>query len=271
MKFFENKNKKILVVGTGNIGTYVYRTFEKADIYIDTNDVIPYRTPGYSYTNDTDKYYDFVYICVDTPYVDEYNPNDISAVEEVLRKWWNVGIYVIKSTILPGTTEKLIKKYNKRIVHSPEFYGTTQHSSNFDFDFTILGGRKEDCIEVQNMLQFVFDARHIFKIVEPKVAELTKYMENTYLANKVVMCNEFAKIANNIGIDYEDVRECLILDTRISPCSTFVYRDKPYYESHCFDKDLPAISKFSKSKFIQSVIDTNEENKIQFLLNNKEE
>ena len=38
------------------------------------------------------------------------------------------------------------KETGKRIVFSPEYYGTTQHCNNFNFDFTIIGGEKEEIL-----------------------------------------------------------------------------------------------------------------------------
>ena len=77
-------------------------------------------------------------------------------VKQKLEKAHNIDVvdnkanyYVIKSTILPGTTDYIAKYTKKNVVFSPEFYGGTQHCNNFDFDFTILGGAKKDCIEVQ--------------------------------------------------------------------------------------------------------------------------
>lgn len=111
------------------------------------------------------------------------------------------------------------------------------------------------------MLQSVFDARHKFMMTDAKTAELAKYMENAYLATKVTFCNEFFRIAESIGVHYEELRELVTLDPRIDPSHTFVYRDHPYWKSHCLDKDVKAIAKFSSSSFLKSVIDANERHK----------
>lgn len=106
-----------------------------------------------------------------------------------------------------------------------------------------------------------FDARHRFKFTDRKTAELCKYMENCYLAAKVTFCNEFFRIAEKLGVCYEEMRELVTLDPRIDPSHTFVYRDRPYWQSHCLDKDVKAIASCSGSEFLRAVVDANERHK----------
>lgn len=240
-----------LIVGYGTVGKNLHEELKalKPDIYD------KYKT---EYNTRRHIKYDFCFICVDTPY-NKDNPCDISQVEAALQEN-DAYIYIIKSTILPGTTDMLKQKYHKRIVFSPEYYGGTQHCNNFDFNFTILGGTEYDCIPVQQLLQKIYDARHVFRIVSPAMAELAKYMENSYLGMKVAFCNQFFRIAESYGVNYEQLRELFILDERVNPSHTFVYRDKPYYDTHCLNKDIPAITEAApcNTQLLQSVIDYNE-------------
>ena len=207
----------------------------------------------------SDFHYDAAFICVDTPCLKD-SPCDISQVEEALQEN-NAEIYVIKSTVLPGTVDRLKNKYNKKIIFSPEYYGGTQHCNNFEFNFTILGGDKKDCLEIQQMLQYCYDARHTFHIVDSKTAELVKYMENSYLGMKVAFCNQFYDIANKIGVNYEELRELFILDPRVNPSHTFVYKDHPYFSSHCLNKDIPAIAEFADAELLKDILKFNEKRK----------
>ena len=247
-------NKSILIIGFGTVGRNLYEELSvlEPDIYDKYKPEYWLKREGVTY--------DFAFICVDTPYVDEKNPCDISQIEAALEEN-DAKIYIIKSTVLPGTTYNLIAKHDKRIVFSPEYYGGTQHCNNFDFNFTILGGAKRSCIAVQQLLQNVYDGRHVFRIVDAETAELVKYMENCWLATKVTFCNEFYRIAANEGINYEELRELFILDPRVNPSHTFVYRDHPYWDSHCLNKDVHALCDMSKSQFLKAVIDSNERHK----------
>ena len=83
-------------------------------------------------------------------------------------------------------------------------------------------------------------------------------MENSFLATKVSFCIQFYEIAKQYGIDYEDLRELFILDPRVNPSHTFVYEDSPYWDSHCLNKDVLAISETTDAKLLKSVYRYNE-------------
>lgn len=245
--------KSVLIVGYGIVGHNLAKEIEKLkpDIY-----------DKYKIEHSTkrDIKYDFCFICVDTPYVDKNNKCDISQVKNAIEEN-DANIYIIKSTVLPTTTLELQKEYNKHIIFSPEYYGGTQHCNNFKFDFTILGGVKCDCVEVQQLLQEVYDARHTFRITDSTTAELTKYMENCYLGMINGFYSQFNIIAEQYGVWYEDLRELFILDPRVNPASSFVYREHPYFDSHCLNKDIPAIAETTKAKLLLALLEFNEENK----------
>lgn len=173
----------------------------------------------------------------------------------------DADIYVIKSTVLPGTVNKLKQKTKKAIIFSPEYYGETQHCNNYNFDYTILGGEKNDCLELIQILQKVYDGRHSFHITDSKTAELTKYMENSYLATKVSFCQQFYNLANQIDVNYEELRELFILDPRVNPSHTFVYKDHPYWDSKCLNKDVPAIAETFSAPLLKDVIKFNQQQK----------
>ena len=245
--------KSILIVGYGVVGHNLAKELAPLNPDIYDKYKIDYNTKKNDIT------YDYCFICVDTPYKDD-NPCDITQVKAALQEN-NANIYIIKSTILPGTTEQLKREFNKNIIFSPEYYGGTQHCNNFDFNFSILGGTKKDCLAVQQLLQNVYDGRHVFRLVDSTTAELVKYMENSYLGMKVAFCCQFYDIANKLGINYEELRECFILDPRVNPSHTFVYDEHPYFTSHCLDKDIPAIADFADAELLKDILKFNEKRK----------
>lgn len=248
--------KSVLIVGYGVVGSHLHNEIKNLN-----PDIYDKFKGGVSTKRNIT--YDFAFICVDTPYIDENNPCEISGIKDALVEN-DAKVYIIKSTILPRTTEALQKEFpNKHILFSPEYYGGTQHCNNFTFDFTILGGHKDDCLEVQQLLQEVYDARHTFHIVDSVYAEMAKYMENSWIYYKVRFCIEWAKACKKVGIDYEPLRELFILDKgRVNPSHTYVYKDHPYVQSHCMDKDVPAIAHYLDLEFLQDVIRLNEQDKM---------
>ena len=242
----------ILIIGYGVVGHNLYK--EIAQLNPDIYD--KYKT---DFNTKRNIKYDIAFICVDTPLSNDYTL-DTQAVIEALSEN-DSNIYVIKSTCPIGTVNSLKNITNKRIIFSPEYYGGTQHCNNFNFEYTILGGSKEDCIEVIQALQHCYDCRHQFRITDSKTAELVKFMENSFLATKVSFCNQFYDIANKYNISYEELRELFILDPRVNASHTFVYKDKPYWDTHCLNKDVPYIAYTEDAQLLKDVCEFNEERK----------
>lgn len=240
---------RVLIIGHGTVGSNLEREIQKLkpDV-VDKYKREDTREPGLRY--------DLAFVCVDTPRTEE-SECDMSEIWNAIEEN-DADIFVVKSTILPGTTMRLNMELGKRVIFSPEYYGGTQHCNNFEFDFTILGGDRESCLVVIQILQNVYDGRHQFRITDSTTAELVKYMENSFLATKVSFCNQFYDIAEQVGVDYEELRELFVLDPRVNPSHTFVYRDHPYWDSHCLNKDVPAIANTYDASFLKGVIMYNE-------------
>lgn len=200
--------------------------------------------------------HDIAFICVDTPRT-EKDACDCREVRDAIEAT-EADVIVIKSTVLPGTTEMIGEETGKCVIFSPEYYGGTQHCNNFRFDFTILGGELDGCVKVIQALQKVYDGRHQFRITDSRTAELVKYMENSFLATKVSFCQQFFFIAESLGVSYEELRELFVLDPRIGASHTFVDREKPYWDSHCLNKDVPAIAMACHADLLKCVIRFNE-------------
>jgi len=95
-------------------------------------------------------------------------------------------------------------------------------------------------------------------------AEMVKYMENSFLATKIVFCHEFSLIAKNFGVDYRELRELWLLDKRIERGSSAVFNNKLGFDGKCLPKDINGIYHAAKehgfdSSFLKQVIKTNEE------------
>lgn len=252
--------KKCLIVGYGTVGCNLYTELFKlscdvCDKYKNIDDILDREYPK-------DFEYDIAFICVDTPLSNEvmYKSLDSKEVLNAINEN-NAKIYVIKSTVPVGCTDSLKKLTGKRIIFSPEYYGGTQHCNNYKFDFTILGGDKEDCKEVIQVLQNVYDGRHKFIMTDSKTAEMAKFMENAWIAMKVSFCNDFYTACQKSDISYEELRELFILDPRVNPSHTFVYADHPYWDSHCLNKDVPSIAYQFDMPLLKSMIDINNNRK----------
>ena len=97
-------------------------------------------------------------------------------------------------------------------------------------------------------------------------------MINSYLALKVLFCNEFYDIAETLGIDYDELHEILLADPRIGGSHTLVYENNRGYGGKCFPKDVAAINFLAKEKNYSSelldfIIERNEFFKQKNLIN----
>lgn len=231
-------NGSILIVGYGNIGKHIYEEFKML-----APDIYDVGIPEHSHRQN--KRYSLAFICVPTDMLE--NGSCDTAVVESAVKETDAEIIIIKSTVPPGTTDRLIAETGKNIIFSPEHYGVTQHCKK-DSGFVILGGDKNLCGEAAQLYYRVKNGYYKFYFSDAKTAELAKYMLNSFLALKVTFCCEFYDIAKETGVNYEELRELFVADERVGNSHTFVYKDKPYYDSHCFNKDVPALVKFSEDK-----------------------
>ena len=246
------KNPKTLIAGHGEIGRELEK--ELAPINPDIAD-IKYA----NYFKDTPKYdkYDAIFVCVPAE-IRNGSLCDLSNIESAINT--NItdlddgGVFVICTTVLPGSTVEL-KRHHPYvpIVASPIWYGATVHSRREIFNFTVLGGEKLWVSKVQQILQKCHDASHRFIRVSSVAAEIAKYMENCWIATKVTFCNQFASIANLFDADYADVREIFIADPRVNPSHTFVYDDKPYFDSHCTLKDVQALAMLTHNPLLEAM------------------
>lgn len=211
--------------------------------------------------NDFDKlkaHYDFAILCLPTPTID--NVCDTSIVEEMIDKLHKkVGVIVIRSTVPVWFTNRMLEKYNN-VIFSPEFYWTTQHEVKNEF--LILWWDRELCNEFAQLYYNIKSADFKVKFYSnPSTAEMIKYMENCFLATKVVFCNSFALACEKIWIEYDDVREGFLMDKRFNPSHTIAYKWQPYYDSHCLNKDIPAFAYQFDDDFMKMVEQINNSRK----------
>jgi UDPglucose 6-dehydrogenase len=151
-------------------------------------------------------------------------------------------------------------------VFQPEYLGETQahpYSDARQREFIVLGGTRHDIAEVAEAYSHVYHASVRFYLTDSRTAELAKYMENCYFATKVVFCNEFMHIARRLGVEYQELREIWLADSRISRDHTFVYADVPGFAGKCLPKDLSGIISCAQNAgyapiFLKAVRATNE-------------
>ncbi len=231
-----NVRKKITVAGYGTIGRFAHDTFAEA------HDCRVYDPPqGLGSVNDL-RDVDFVIVCVPTP----RSPSgacDVSIVEDIVARSRVRGALIVHSTIAIGTTERLSETYRAPVVFSPEYAGELPEHPYRDRarrKFFIFGGAEAPAHEAASLYRSAFGPELATHVVPPRVAEMVKYMDNSFLATKVSFVNEFFDLCGAAGVPFEEVRRLWLADERIGESHTVVTAERGY-GGRCLPKDVAAI------------------------------
>ena len=190
-----------------------------------------------------------VFIAVPTPTTE--HGFDASALRAVLPLTGTGSVVIIKSTLLPGTTEELQKEFPDRIVlHSPEFLREANAAYDAAHPNRNLVGIPVDNEEHQAAAARVLEVlppAPFSRVMSAREAELVKYAGNVFLALKVVYANILADLAHGLGADYDSIKDVLAADPRIGPSHLSVVSASGHSDTmgrgaggHCFIKDLEA-------------------------------
>ncbi len=190
---------------------------------------------------------DITFICVGTPSKKDgsidlhYVEEAIRNITEIIRKKETYHVIVIKSTVIPGTTEKVRDRISQSVKNfgicmNPEFLreGKAVHDF-FHPERIVIGENDKKSGDVLFSLYKDFSCPILR--VDLRTAEMIKYASNAFLAAKVSFMNEIGNICKNLDIDVYKVAEGMGLDSRISP--KFLEAGCGFGGS-CFPKDLRA-------------------------------
>ena len=244
--------KKIAIIGHGYVGKAMEQFFK------DHYELVIYDPfLGYETTEDDVNQCYASFVCVPTPRSED-GSCDVSIVEGVL-EWLDTEVIVIKSTVEVGTTERLSKQYNRKIVFSPEYVGESTYWTPFNFHtdmketpFYTFGGDKEECSKVIDLVLVVTGPCKRYNITDSTTAEMAKYMENAFYATKVAFCNELYDICESVGVDWNEVRELWLSDPRLHRMHTAVFKDNRGFGGKCLPKDVSALVSMAEKSGAQS-------------------
>tara|TARA_R110000782_G_scaffold62108_2_gene127731 strand:- start:718 stop:1587 length:870 start_codon:yes stop_codon:yes gene_type:complete len=246
-------NMKIGIIGNGFVGSAIMHGF-----ILHTDDIMIYDKDPKRSTHSLCElvlHSDVVFICVPTPMF-ESGECDLSIVEGTVDEIMNNyplthrrknQVLVIKSTVVPGTTENLAAKYPEmNFVFNPEFL--TERKARLDFINTsriVLGGNdKASLSKVEDLYRLRFPYTNIIK-TDFGTAQLIKYMANCFFATKVSFMNEMFQVCEAINGNWDNALEGFITDGRIGNS----HIDVPGHDGDfgfggkCFPKDLNAMIK----------------------------
>ncbi len=228
------------------------------------------------------------FICVGTPSDSDGNI-DLSIVKiasaslgDSLRTKKGYHVIVVKSTVVPETTEKVVlpiieKRSGKRagdfgIVMNPEFL--REGKAIYDFmhpDKIVVGSLDRKSGDIVASLYNGLDCE--VTRTNPRTTEMIKYANNAFLATKISFANEVGNICKELGIDTYEVMSAVGKDFRIGK---YFLNAGAGFGGSCFPKDVKAL--IGKAKeigyepiLLKSVITVNEKQPVRMvqLLKNK--
>jgi GDP-mannose 6-dehydrogenase len=208
------------------------------------------------------------FICVGTP----STPNghlDLSAITKVaeqigraLKEKSGRHVVAVRSTVLPGTrekVEKIIADASGRspgedfaVLSNPEFLREgTSVKDFFKPPYTLIGSNCDWATELARELYKGVDAPFI--TTEPRVAELMKYVCNSFHALKIVFANEVGNICKQLGIDSHQLMDVFCQDTKLNISKAYL---KPgfAYGGSCLPKDLKAMRTIAHDHYLQTPV-----------------
>lgn len=211
---------------------------------------------------------DISIICVGTPSTPEghLNLNYIYSTAENIAKGLatknEFHIVVIRSTVMPGTNAKvgqIIEEVSGKkldvdftVVSNPEFLreGTAVKDYN-NPAITVIGTENEIAKEKMSVLYANVNAPIEFTSI--KVAEIIKYVNNSFHALKITFANEVGNICKKLDIDSHEVMDLFGKDDQLN-ISTYYFKPGFAYGGSCLPKDLKGLKTLAHDNYIKSPV-----------------
>ncbi|MFH1867255.1 MAG: hypothetical protein ABIJ81_04210 [Patescibacteria group bacterium] len=225
------------IIGVGTVGGALSEYFKKR-----TEQIVLYDTLKKLGSPAEVNRAEIVFICVPTPFVSGKG-FDSSAIEEAVGLLVDPKVVVIKSTVLPGTTERLQAMYPQhQLLMNPEFLREDSAVEDMINPERQIVGYTKASRRVASQLMSLLPPAKIQKIVTSTEAEVIKYFGNAFLATKVMLANQFYDLCQALGADYRVVRKLVGADERIGPSHLAVAHGRERgYGGKCLPKDIKTI------------------------------
>ena len=218
----------------------------------------------------------FIFICVQTPSLPD-GSIDVRSVEaaatsvgQVLRSATDYKVVVMKSTVVPSTTDSAVLPILER--HSGKTAGK-DFGLCMNPEFLQEGSALRNSMEPSRIVVGSLDKRAqdaVLRLYSPiksaklrtdlRTAEMIKYASNSFLATKISFANEVANMCVRFGIDSEPVLKAVGMDSRIGP---LFLKPGLGFGGSCLPKDVKALRDIARkegydSKLLAALLEINE-------------
>ena len=195
-----------------------------------------------------------IFLALPTLYNPELESYDLIGLDETLEelnKRDYEGICLIKSTILPNTTNLYAEKYkNLKLIHNPEFLSAKTAFEDFHNQSQVVLGMtnnvtKEDKIYIESFYnKFYCNAK--ISIMSSTESEIMKLAANSFYSVKIQFFTEIYLLSKKLNCSYDTIRDAIVNNGWVNPMHTQVpgHDGQVSYGGACFPKDTSAFDKY---------------------------
>ncbi len=223
---------KVGIIGCGFVGSALKIWLEEnnKDVAIRVSD------PPKGYNDDMSDI-DVAFVQIHMPTEDD-GTQDLTLMKQIIRNLPNVPVFV-RTTILPGTSERLTRETGHQVCYMPEFLTQRTYIEDFKHQTMVFTGSVD-------LLTKIFKGKK-FAVMTPLEAEITKYAHNVFGAYKVTYFNAVKEYCEKMGADWANVHMGVLLSGYINETHTNVPGPdgKCGYGGKCFPKDVNAFAKLT--------------------------
>lgn len=171
-------------------------------------------------------------------------------------------IIAIRSTVLPGTSDKVaeiiaevsgkLRNVDFAVIDNPEFLREgTAVEDYFNPPLTLIGSDNEFAAQKVASLYSQLPGEII--ITELRVAEIMKYVDNTYHALKISFANEVGNVCSELGIDSHKVMDIFCKDKQLN-ISPYYFKPGFAYGGSCLPKDLKGFQTLAHDLYVKTPV-----------------
>lgn len=226
----------IAIMGLGYVGGALNRYFEAKGIQADLFDPAKGHTDA-SVLADADT----VFVAVPTPFYLDGSGFDDSYVRSALATIPGEGkIVVLKSTLKPGTTEKLQADFPQhRLLCNPEFLTEDRAEQDMQFPNRQIMGFTEKSKQDADTVMALLPRAPFERVMPATAAEMVKCVTNAFYGLKVAYANQLYDLCEKSGVNYEDIKPCIQAEPWMGGSMHWEVMHRGYrgYGGKCLPKD----------------------------------
>ena len=241
---------KIGIIGLGMVGSAIRHGLNRIGHEVAGFDI---KKPETTFASTLST--ELIFICVPTPALQD-GRCDTSIVRGVvadLSKKNYRGLITIKSTVEPGTTDSLRKKYPRlRLAFCPEFLRERAQYVDFvEYHYVCIIGAHTD--KDYELLKEAHGSlpKNLAKLT-PLEAELSKYYWNVFNALRIVYANQFYDVCKAAGADYQKIKNSIVKHPNIPDVYLEANDNFRGFSGNCLPKDTSAFAHYAAEHHIST-------------------